>query len=123
MNLKLTPFLLAAIFANQPAHAQQSAPSAMVVAQAADRCMTTYAVRLTKTSSTDDEIYKQASEGCASINQRVRQVFTEQFPAAQAAQALRQMDAQARPNFFSMLTRIRSDRARRAGEMPASPTP
>ena len=120
MDHKLTSMLLATLFVNEAAQAQQSKPDAMVVAQAADRCMTTYAVRLTKTFATDEEIYREASEGCSSVNGLLLEAVKEQLPAQQAQQAVQQLKAQSRPNFLALLTRIRSDRARRDAQGPVS---
>lgn len=100
----------------QQARAQPVQPDPQVLGQAYDRCMATYAVRLSKTAAGDDAIYTQARQSCASIEQQFTAALRAQLPAEKVTEVLRALEAQTKPNFMSMLTRIRSDRARRAGE-------
>jgi len=87
-----------------------------VVAQAYDRCMTTYAVRLTRTAAIDSDIYAEATRSCASLKDQLRAAVIAQLPAAQSSEILRAIDSQGESNFMAMLARIRSDRARREGQ-------
>lgn len=108
-------FLLiaAAAVASQPAQAPE--PSAAVLAQALDRCMTTHAVRLTRTSATDDAIYTEAAAGCKALNEQLGARIAQEYTPAQAAELTTMLEAQAKPNFLSLLQRIRADRRFRAG--------
>jgi hypothetical protein len=85
----------------------------MMLAQAQDRCMTTYAVRLTRTSATDEAIYADARSGCGTLASQLHAAIAKEYPADQAAELLATLDAQARPNFMALLQRIRADRAAR----------
>jgi hypothetical protein len=89
----------------------QAQPNPQIIAQALDRCMATYAVRLTKTSASDETIYAEAAQGCSPLNERLKGAINAQVPAAQAADFIKQMDASAKPNFIAMLAKIRRDRA------------
>ena len=115
MRIKLSATALFLLFAAQQAAAQDPQPNAMVLAQALDRCMATQAVRLTRTSATDAEIFAQARQSCLALNDQFRAAVNAQLPSADAAEMLRSIDQQAEPNFLAMLSRIRSDRARREG--------
>ena len=110
---RIKPAVLALILVAAPAMAQQPEPDFRIVAQAYDRCMTTYAVRLTRTAATDDEIFDQASQSCLPLEDRLRAAISVQLPPAQAGEILQAIDAQGEPNFRAMLDRIRSGRARR----------
>ena len=105
-----------ALLAVQPAAAQQSQPDVQILAQAYDRCMATYAVRLTRTDATDADIFTQATAGCQALDDRVRAAITAQLPPARATEVLHAIDAQGEPDFMALLARIRSDRATNAGE-------
>jgi hypothetical protein len=110
----IKPTVLALILAvAAPATAQEAQPDFRIVAQAYDRCMATYAVRLTRTAASDGEIFSQASQGCLALKDRLRAAINAQLPPAQAGEILQAIDAQGEPNFMAMLRRIRSDRARR----------
>ena len=98
-----------------PATAQQTDPDFRIIAQAYDRCMATFAVRLTRTSATDDAIFSQASQACLPLKDRLRAAINTQLPRAEAGEILLAIEAQGEPNFRRMLDRIRSDRARRDG--------
>lgn len=87
----------------------------MMLAQANDRCMTTYAVRLTRTDATDEAIFASAVEGCAELKSQLYAALDKEYPAAQASELKGQLDAAARPNFLNLLQKIRNDRAQRAG--------
>ena len=102
----------AALSAGAPVAAQ---PDVDLVAQAADRCMVTYAVRLTKTEATDEEIFAAATAGCKTLNDEFDAAVTATFPAEQAAEMKAASAAQAKPNFLQLLQRIRADRASKAG--------
>jgi hypothetical protein len=98
----------------QPAIGQPAEPKPQMIAQAYDRCMTTYAVRLTKTPATDEDIYAQARQSCSAIDDRLSSAIRAQLPPAQASEILASIAAQGKPGFMSRLTRIRTDRARSA---------
>ena len=112
MWIRPSAMSLLLLFSVQPAAAQQPEPNVQIIAQAYDRCMATYAVRLTRTAATDQDIFRQASQGCLSLGGQLRAAIEAQLPPEQAAELLRSMDAQAEPNFMAMLARIRSDRSR-----------
>ncbi|MGZ8346419.1 MAG: hypothetical protein ACXWUP_04815 [Allosphingosinicella sp.] len=114
MWIKPSAIALLSLFAAQQATAQQAQPDVQMLAQAYDRCMATYAVRLTHTSATDEDIFMQATQSCLSLNGQLRAAINTQLPPAHATEILQSIDAQAEPNFMTMLARIRSDRARRA---------
>lgn len=92
---------------------QTEEPSAMLLAQAWDRCMTEHAVRLTHTPATDEAIYLEAASGCDHIKARVFAAVGRDLPRSEATQLTSAFDAQAKPNFLTMLRRIRADRAAR----------
>jgi hypothetical protein len=108
-------FMLMPLAIAGPAAAQQPQPNVPLLAQALDRCMATQAVRLTHTTATDADIYAQASRSCLSLSDELRAAIRTQLPPAQASEILGSIDAQAETNFSALLSRIRSDRARRAG--------
>jgi L-alanine-DL-glutamate epimerase-like enolase superfamily enzyme len=95
--------------------AQPAQPSAMVLAQAHDRCMTTYAVRLTRTSATDEAIYAEAIAGCKALKDQLSASIAREYSPAQAAELTGTLETQARPNFLTLLQRIRTDRLSRGG--------
>lgn len=102
--------LLAAF--GQAASAQ--APSKMMIlAQAQDRCMTTHAVRQTRTSTDDRAIYEFARTECEGLQQQLDASIDLELPAEQAKAVKEQMRAQSKPNFLSLVAKIRSDRAER----------
>lgn len=105
---------LSLAFASPTAAAQQAQPDAFTLAGALDRCMATHAVRLNHSDATDEVIYEQASRSCRPLRDRVTVAVRAQLRPEQAAEIVRWMDIQGRPNFMAMLTRIRSDRAGRA---------
>jgi len=115
MRMKISAAALLMVFAAQQIAAQELQPNVMVLAQALDRCMATQAVRLTRTEATDTEILAQARQSCLGLNEQFRAAVNAQLPAADAVEMLRSIDQQAEPNFIAMLSRIRSDRARREG--------
>jgi hypothetical protein len=100
----------------QPASAQTEQPSPAILAQALDRCMATYAVRLTKTGAADDAIFTSAVEGCKQIETDLKIVVRRDIAPAQAEAAIMQWGTQAKPNFMSLLQRIRADRAALGGQ-------
>lgn len=105
--------IAAAALAGQSAPPAQ--PSAMALAQAHDRCMTTYAVRLTKTSAADEAIYAEAIAGCKTLKDRLSAGIAREYTPAQAAELTGTLETQAKPNFLALLRRIRTDRLNRAG--------
>jgi len=115
MWIKASATALALLLAMQPAAAQPAQTNLQILAQAYDRCMATYAVRLTRTAATDADIYTQATQSCAELDGQLKAALNAQLQPAQAAEIIRSMDAQAEPNFMVMLAQIRSDRARRGG--------
>ncbi len=102
--------------AAQSAFAQTAQPDASTLAPALDRCLATYAVRLTKTEMADEAIYLAANSECKQIETDLTTAVRRDVPAAQAEAALLQWKEQAKPNFMSLLQRIRSDRAARGGQ-------
>jgi|GEM_PF-2927905 len=109
----MAPLLAAA--AQAPA-APPPQPSVMTLAQALDTCMATYAVRLSRTDATDEAVFAGAQQGCGPLNQRLRAAVSAELPADQARELLATLETSERPNFMTMLQRIRADRRRRAGE-------
>ena len=73
--------------------------------------MTTFAVRLTKTAATDEEIYAEADRSCRDLKQQLRAAINTQLPPADAKDVINQFDTSAKPNFMALLARIRRDRA------------
>lgn len=108
-------FALGAALASHSALAQSGQANAMMLAQANDRCMTTYAVRMTGTDATDEAIFASATEGCKALKSQLYSAIDAEYPAAQAGELKGQLEAQAKPNFLNLLQKIRADRARRAG--------
>ena len=102
--------LVAAAIAAQPAQ-----PSTMMLAQAYDRCMATYAVRLTKTAATDEAIYTEAVAGCKALKDQLTAGIGREYAPAQVTELTAAMEAQAKPNFLALLQRIRTDRLSRPG--------
>lgn len=100
--------------AGQPAVARVG-PSAAMLAQAQDRCMTTFAVRLSRTTATDEAIFAKADAGCTSLKQQLGAAIAREYSADQAAALTATLDAQAKPNFLALVQRIRTDRRDRAG--------
>ena len=96
--------------------AQAPSPDIPTLAQALDRCMATYAVRLTKTEMADEAIFLAATEGCKQIDADLMAVVRREIRSAQGEAAIAQWNAQAKPNFMKLLTRIRTDRAARSGQ-------
>lgn len=115
MHLKLAVVASIAVNSAQPAAAQQNQPNFMFIAQALDRCMTTYAVRLSKTAASDEEIYTEATTGCAPLNAKLTEGITATVPPQQAAEFLKDVDASKKRNFLNMLAKIRNDHAKREG--------
>jgi hypothetical protein len=100
---------------SQSALAQPAQPSAMMLAQANDRCMTTYAVRMTRTEATDEAIFASAVDGCKDLKGQLYAALDREYAATQASELKAQLDAQAQPNFLILLEKIRAGRAQRAG--------
>jgi hypothetical protein len=106
---------LLALFAAQPAAAPEAQPKVPILAGAMDRCMATYAVRLTWTETADEDIFSQATEGCRPLADQLHAAIARDYPADQARELVAALQANARPNFLALLQRIRADRQRRAG--------
>ena len=87
----------------------------MMLAQANDRCMTTYAVRMTKTDVADDAIFAAAIEGCKELKAQLFGAIDKEYPADQANGLKSQLDAAEKPNFMKLLQKIRTDRQQRGG--------
>lgn len=96
--------------AGQPLAAEPAQPKAQLLAQAHDRCMTTYAVRLTYTAATDEAIYSEAVSGCSAVKNELGAAISREYPADRAAELTALLEAQAKPNFLTLLQRIRTDR-------------
>ncbi len=117
MTLRLIFLATVSAAIAEPLIAQsQSNPS--ILASALDRCMATYAVRLTRADASDEAIYAAATAGCKPIEDELTIVVRRDLPKAQAEAALQQWATQAKPNFLTLLARIRADRAAAAGAPP-----
>ena len=114
MWIRSTIALLVCQLTVQQAFAQEVQANAQIIAQANDRCMATYAVRLTKTDATDEAIYAEAARSCQPLQDNLATALKAQLTPAQADDILKTLAEQAKPNFMAMLTQIRSDRATRA---------
>lgn len=95
--------------------AQPAPANAMMLAQANDRCMTTYAVRMTKTEAADDAIFAAATEGCKELKAQLFGAIDKEYPADQASDLKSQLGAAEKPNFIKLLQKIRIDRLQRGG--------
>ena len=102
--------------ATPSAFAQTAQADIPTLAQALDRCMATYAVRLTKTEMADEAIFLAAADGCKQIDADLTAAVRRDIPAAQGEAAIAQWNSAAKPNFMGLLARIRSDRAARGGQ-------
>ena len=101
----------------QNASAQEAQPDIQIVAQAYDRCMATYAVRLARTPAPDEAIYGEATKSCSPLKDKLVEAIRQQVSPPEAAKILASMDVSAKPNFLNMLNRIRSDRAKRESQL------
>ncbi len=115
MKKKIIAVVILGVVA-QSALAQATQSDVSTLAQALDRCMTTYAVRLTKTETVDEAIYLAAVDGCKQIEVDLTTAVRRDVPATQGEAALTQWKEQSKPNFMSLLQRIRSDRAARGAQ-------
>ena len=113
---KRLAILVLGVALSQQAFAQAVQPDAMLLAQAQDRCLATYAVRLTKTDAADEEIYSDAVQGCKELNLQLQAAVVREFPDDQAKEMIAALQAQTKPNFLQMLQKIRSDRQIRAAK-------
>ena len=102
--------------AAQSASAQPAQPDISTLAQALERCLATYAVRLTKTDMADEAIYSAATDGCKQIEAGLTAAVRRDAPGPQGEAALAQWTDRAKPNFMALLQRIRSDRAASGGQ-------
>ena len=105
---------MAALVVWSPAYGQQPEPTLMMVAQAQDRCMTTYAVRLSKETADDEAIYERAEAGCSELDTKLDAAIQRDVPAAKQAEIRAMLANSKKPNFMAMIAKIRSDRASRA---------
>ncbi|WP_265587296.1 hypothetical protein [Sphingomicrobium arenosum] len=103
--------ILAALFLS--AAVQQVTPETMQLAQTHDRCMTTFAVRLSKETTDDEAIFEQAQAGCAELEQALDARLDADLGPDHAPALKAQLEVAAKPNFLAMLDRIRRDRAAR----------
>jgi hypothetical protein len=110
-----TGLLLGTTLLSATVHAQPAQANAMTLAQANDRCMTTYAVRMTKTDVADDTIFAAATEGCKELKAQLFGAIDKEYPADQARGLKSQLDAAEKPNFIKLLQKIRTDRLQRGG--------
>ncbi|MHA4838085.1 hypothetical protein [Sphingopyxis sp. MSC1_008] len=110
-----TGLFLGATLLSGAVHAQTAQANAMMLAQASDRCMTTYAVRMTKTDAADDAIFAAATEGCKDLKSQLFGAIDKEYPADQASGLKSQLDAAEKPNFMKLLQKIRTDRQQRGG--------
>jgi hypothetical protein len=110
-----TGLFLGATLLSGAVHAQPAQANAMMLAQANDRCMTTYAVRVTKTDVADDAIFVAATEGCKDLKAQLFGAIDKAYPADQANGLKSQLDAAEKPNFMKLLQKIRTDRLQRGG--------
>jgi hypothetical protein len=113
--ISTTGFTLGLALLSQSAMAQPTQANAMMLAQANDRCMTTYAVRMTKTDAADDAIFAAATEGCKDLKSQLFSAIDKEYPADQASGLKSQLDAAEKPNFIKLLQKIRTDRLQRGG--------
>lgn len=113
MRLKVSLFVVTCAIGAQALAAKDAQPDARIIAQTYDRCMATYAVRLTKTSASDDAIYAEAAKSCLPLKEKLTEAIRRQVSQQEAEMLLASMDASEKPNFVNMLDRIRSDRAKR----------
>ena len=116
MQLKSSAIAFCFAICSQNASAQETQPSIQIVAQAYDRCMATYAVRLTRTTAPDEAIYAEATKSCSPLKDKLVEVIHQHVSPPEAAKVLASMDASAKPNFLNMLNRIRRDRAERESQ-------
>ena len=93
------------------AAAQQVTPETMLLAQAHDRCMTTQAVRLTRTAAADEAIFASAQAGCRGLRDQLTAAIARDLPAGQASELTAMLDARTGPEFTALLARIRAGRA------------
>jgi hypothetical protein len=107
--------VMAALALWSPAYGQQSEPTLMMVAQAQDRCMTTYAVRLSRQTA-DEAIFERAEAGCSELDAQLDAAIQRDVPAAKQAEIRAMLANSKKPNFMAMLAKIRSDRASRAAD-------
>ena len=110
-------FLSAAmIILASPAVAQRAQPNIMTIAQVLDRCMTTQAVRLSRESTDDEAIFSQAKAQCAELDAALDASMEREVPAERQADLKAQLANSEKPNFMTVLAKIRSDRSARASQ-------
>ncbi|WP_081570425.1 hypothetical protein [Sphingobium herbicidovorans] len=117
MQLKSSVIAFCFAICLQNASAQEAQPNIQIIAQAYDRCMATYAVRLTRTTAPDEAIYAEATKSCSPLKDKLVEAIRQQVSPPEADKVLASMDASAKPNFLNMLNRIRSDRAQRESQL------
>lgn len=92
-----------------PALAQSPQNEQERLALAVDRCMNDYAVRLADSGASDDDIYAQAQQGCAGLNDQLTASINARYPPALASEVLGSMNEEAENNFMQMLDHVRGD--------------
>jgi hypothetical protein len=112
MLLKFVPLLCLAVMPSA-LFGQAPEPNAMLLSQAYDRCMTTFAVRLTRTDASDEAIYSAATEGCGELQLAMFAAMRREIPQPDVETIISQITDSAEPNFMALLNRIRTDRAAR----------
>ena len=113
--MMVAPLMISLLMAGQPAAGPETQAGVAILAQSYDRCMATYAVRLTRTDADDDRIFASATEGCRPLKDQLLAAIPREYPPDQARELVATIEASARPNFLAMLQRIRADRAARGG--------
>jgi len=86
----------------------------MITANAYDRCVTTYAVKLLESGLSDDDLYVVASTMCRDLNDLMKQRIIASLPAAQANEMLARLGADPKGDYLKKLQAIRQGRSRRA---------
>lgn len=107
--------VIAVFLVASPTVARTPEPSLMLLAEAHDRCLVTYAVRLAGSGEEDEQIYAAASQGCSEIKARRDGAVRTELPPEHVDDLLRELEAAEKPNFMRVLKQIRADRAARAG--------
>ncbi|MFK4004670.1 hypothetical protein [Qipengyuania sp. NPDC077563] len=78
--------------------------------------MTRYAVRLSRETQDDDVIYATAKGNCSELDAELVAALDRELPPETADKIKMQMAEQAKPNFMSLLGKIRADRASKASQ-------
>ena len=109
---------LALLSTIQVATAQPSQPSAMLLAQAHDRCLATVASQ--QLGQLDDEkIYANAIATCSKIEVDLYKDIRIEYPIEQAEYVIGAIKAKSRSNFTNVLRKMEAQRGRRNAELGA----